>query len=200
MGSLSLITPPAVEPILLDEAKSHCKVEIDKDDALITALIIAARQHAENVTGRQFITATWALKLGCWPCWIDVPRAPLLNVPAVAITYLDTAGATQTLAINQYRVDAPVGPTAARGTIERAFGVTWPTLYSVSNNVTVTFTAGYGATPDTVPQAIKQALLLMIGHWYINRESVITGTISVQLPQAVDALLAPFRTWARQRQ
>jgi uncharacterized phiE125 gp8 family phage protein len=198
MGSLSLITPPEFEPITFDEAKAHCRVDVDDDDALITGLIVAARQHVENVTGRQLITATWALKLDCWPCWIDVPRAPLLSTPAVAITYLDTAGATQTLATNQYRVDAPVGPTASRGTIERAYGVLWPSLYGVSNCVTVTFTAGYGASPDTVPQAIRQAMLLMIGHWYINREDVITGTISVQLPLAVNALLAPYKTWARQ--
>src|SRR5687767_2465071 len=117
MGSLSLITPPEQEPITFDEAKAHCRVDVDDDDALISGLIVAARQHVENVTGRQLIAAEWALKLDCWPCWIDVPRAPLLIDPEndyeVVITYLDTAGATQTLAANQYRVDAPTGPTAA---------------------------------------------------------------------------------------
>lgn len=198
MASLSLITAPAVEPITFDEAKAHCRVDVDDDDALISSLIVAARQHVENVTGRQLITATWALTLDCWPCWIDVPRAPLLSTPAVAITYLDTAGATQTLATDQYRVHAPSGPTAARGTIERAYGVSWPSLYGVSNSVTVTFSAGYGASPDTVPQAIRQAMLLLIGHWYINRENVITGMTATELPQAVNALLAPYKTWARQ--
>lgn len=200
MASLTLVTAPSAgtEPITLDEAKSHCRIDVEDDDSLVTALIVAARQHVENATGRQLLTATWSLKLDCWPCWIDVPRAPLLTV--TSITYLDTAGATQTLATDQYRTNAPSGPTAARGTIEPAYGVTWPTLYGVSNAATVTFTAGYGATADTVPQAIKQAMLLTIGHWYINREHVITGTIVTQLPMAVGALLAPYRTWARQRQ
>jgi uncharacterized phiE125 gp8 family phage protein len=79
-----------------------------------------------------------------------------------------------------------------------AYGVTWPSLYGVPNAATVTFTAGYGATADTVPQAIKQAMLLLIGHWYIHRESVIVGAAPSEVPQAAKALLAPFKTWARQ--
>lgn len=196
MASLTLVTPPDVdvEPITLDEAKSHCRVDIDRDDALLTGLIVAAREQFELLTGRQVFTAVWALKLDGWPCWIDVPKAPLLSSPAVAITYLDTAGTTQTLATTQYRVDAPVGPTAARGIIEPAYGVTWPSLYLVSNNVTVTFSAGYGATRDAVPAMAKQAMLLWLLPEYQRR------TMTDDERRAFRARIAMFSTWARQRQ
>ncbi len=58
---LQLVTPPAEEPVSLEEAKLHLRVDFDEDDALILALISAARQAAETITGRQLITARWKL-------------------------------------------------------------------------------------------------------------------------------------------
>jgi uncharacterized phiE125 gp8 family phage protein len=52
--------------------------------------------------------------------------------------------------------------------------------------------AGYGGS-HTVPEPIKQAILLLVGAWFENREAVLTGTIVATLPFAVDALLAPYR-------
>jgi len=57
----------------------------------------------------------------------------------------------------------------------------------------VTFVSGYGAAA-AVPKAIKQALLLLIGHLYENREAVTTANLN-ELPMAVNALLYPYRVW-----
>lgn len=46
-----------------------------------------------------------------------------------------------------------------------------------------------GLTPD-----VEQAILLLVGHWYANREAVVIGTISTAIPLAVDRLL-----WYRKR-
>ena len=46
-----------------------------------------------------------------------------------------------------------------------------------------------GLTPD-----VEQAILLLVGHWYANREAVVIGTISTAVPLAVDRLL-----WYRKR-
>ena len=43
-----------------------------------------------------------------------------------------------------------------------------------------------GLTPD-----VEQAILLLVGHWYANREAVVIGTISSAVPLAVDRLLWP---------
>ena len=53
---LQLVTPPAEEPVSLAEARLHLRVDFTDDDALITSLIAAARQAAETLTGRQFVT------------------------------------------------------------------------------------------------------------------------------------------------
>lgn len=42
---------------------------------------------------------------------------------------------------------------------------------------------------------IWQAMLLIIGHYYSNRESVVTGTIATELPLGVEALLYRHRKW-----
>lgn len=208
MAFLTQITPPSPdrEPVTLAEAKAHCRVDHDVDDAVIWGLVIAARQHIEHVTGRQLLLATWALRLDTWPCWVDVPKPPLLvddeQDYGVTITYLDTAGNSQTLAADQYLVEAPSGPTCARGRIDPAYGVSWPSVYGAPNAITVTFTAGYGETADTVPAALKLALLQLVGHWYEHRETVIVSqfstTAATELPVTVKALLAPFKTWPRQ--
>jgi uncharacterized phiE125 gp8 family phage protein len=217
VASLSLITAPVLEPISVQEAKEHCRVDLTDEDALIDGYVQAARQHVETITGRALITQQWAMGLDWWPnasgrygragewgwChWIDMPKPPLINtVPLpVAITYVDTAGAPQTLATTQYRIDAPSGPTAGRGRIEPAYGVTWPSLHGVLNNATVTFWAGYGVSGDTVPRPIRQAMLLLVGHWYRNRESINIGNIVNELPQAVKSLLTPYITRSVQRQ
>jgi uncharacterized phiE125 gp8 family phage protein len=202
VASLSLVTAPVYEPISVQEAKEHCRIDLSDEDALIEGYAQAARQHIETITGRALITQRWALRLDGWPCWIDVPKSPLINTVdlPVVITYVDTAGAPQTLATDQYRIDAPAGPTAGRGRIEAAYGVTWPSLQSVLNSATVTFWAGYGTSGDTVPRPIRQAMLLLIGHWYRNRESINIGNIVNELPQAVSALLAPYITRSVQRQ
>ena len=57
------------------------------------------------------------------------------------------------------------------------------------------------ALPDPVDnallmtKAIEQGALLLIGHWYSSRETVVIGTITAELPMATNALWMPHR-WA----
>jgi hypothetical protein len=90
---------PAVEPLTLEEAKNHLRVDadIDEDDALINNLIAAARQDCEKFQNRAYITQTWELWLDAWPekDYIELPLPPLQE-PAV------TAGSFVTGAV--YRI------------------------------------------------------------------------------------------------
>jgi len=185
--ALTLASPPSVEPVSLAEAKAHCRVEHDEDDTLISALIPAAREHVEAVTKRVLITQEWTWKLDAFPCQFNMPKPPLQSVES--ITYVDSAGNTQTLDAAEYRVDNDCEP----GRITEAYDASWPTTRLVTNAVTVAFTAGYGQAGTDVPQPIRQAILLLIGHWYENRESVAVGVSVAELPQAVEALLSPYR-------
>lgn len=80
---LNIKTAPTVEPISLDEAKLHLKVDGSDDNALITAKIITARQLAEKETKRAFITQTIEMYLDSAPAEIEVPRPPLQSVDSI---------------------------------------------------------------------------------------------------------------------
>lgn len=192
---VSLVTGPAAEPVTLEEAKLHLRVELDfpNDDALIRAFITAAREAIENETGRTLVTSSWRGTLDSFPCsdWIDVPKPPLQSVSS--ITYVDNAGAVQTWASSKYLVDTPTGATSQRGRIGLAFGETWPVTQAQLNAVTIDFVAGYGAA-SVVPSAIKAALLLYVGALYEHREEQVAGVTVVQLPVGAKNLLLPYRT------
>ena len=155
------------------------------EDPLLSALILAAREHVEAFTRRALVTQTWDLKLDGFPSVIRVPRPPLQSI--TSISYIDSNGATQTWAAANYSVDTSSQP----GRIEPAYGISYPTLRGVPNAVTIRFVAGYGAAA-AVPQSVKQAILLFVAHLYENREPVSPAAMS-PVPMAFDALLWPHR-------
>lgn len=189
--ALRLYTAPATEPLTASEAKAHLRVEHSTDDTLITALIVAARQHAEDFTGRALITQTWELYLDAFPdCDDDVLYVPLPRLVSVtSISYVDTDGVTQTWNSTNYLVDAKSEPAR----ITPAYGVSWPTTRGQVNAVTMRFVAGYGAAVD-VPQTIKQAMLLIIGHLYEHREQLTDFEVFL-MPFAAETLLWPHKVF-----
>ena len=74
-----------------------------------------------------------------------------------------------------------------------AYGESWPSFTPYPTGaVRIQFTAGYNDIAN-VPQMVKQAILLLVGHWYENREATLAGTISREIEFAVHALLWPER-------
>jgi len=80
---LKLKTAPSAEPITLDDAKSHLKVDSADDNVLITAQITTARQFGERETKRAFITQTWKMYLDSAPAEIEIPKPPLQSVESI---------------------------------------------------------------------------------------------------------------------
>jgi len=156
--------------------------------------ISAARQYVETFTQRKLITQTWALKLNGFPCGdLVLPFSPVSSVTSV--TYVDTAGATQTWPADAtgYTTDLPTGPEAAPARVRPSYQVIYPQTRADINAVTVTFVAGYGAAASAVPAGIRSAMLLLIAHWDRNREAVNVGNIVNILPLGVDSLLWPYK-------
>lgn len=139
---LVLITPPDAEPITLGEAKAHCRVDGDSEDALLTTLIRAARLQAERETGRTIPAQTWKQTFDCFPDWyFRLSKPPLISV--TSIVYTDTAGASQTVSSSDYRVSVAVEP----GLIEPSYDAGyWPTARDILDAVAVTYKAGYAST------------------------------------------------------
>ncbi len=181
---LTLTSAPAAEPVSLAEAKLHCRVDLGDDDTLLTALITAARRLAEGQTGRALVTQTWKQTFDAFPlAAIALERPPLQSVTSVK--YLDSAGVQQTLDAGAYTVHT----SAQLGLVAPLPGTRWPTTQAHLEAVEVIFVAGYG-NAATVPQEIKQWMLLQIGHWYAHREAA--GEQLAPLPY-FDALLDAYR-------
>jgi len=172
-------TAPASEPLSLEEAKLHLRVENDDDDTLIGLLITAAREAVEKFLGRMIPERRFEIVLDRYP---EMPyRFPILPVKAVeSVTCFLEDGTEARLADGTFRLSAD------GSLLVDSWPDGTPRNYDA---LTVTVTAG----TDPVPAGWKQAMLLLIGHWYEHRESVNIGNITSVLPQGFEMLLWPDR-------
>ena len=176
---------PTDEPVTLDEARLHLRVDGTEEDALIASLICMAREACEMKARRSFCARTLDLHLTAWPAseQIEFADPPLQSV--VSIIYTDKDGNTATVQATDYVVYNAVEP----GLLVLKGTATWPSVDLMPGpSIVVRYVAGY-ATPAAVPTIYKQAMLLTIGHLYENREAVVVGTITNVLPQAAESLL-----------
>lgn len=183
------VTDAAIEPLSFSEARDHLRINCTDDAVYVNSLIEAARRYVEHETSRSLITTTWRLSLDCFPTcsWIEIHKAPLIAVSSV--TYVDTAGTVQTWDSANYEVDNDSEPCR----LSLAYSKVWPSIREQVNAVKVTFTAGYGSSGSNVPEGLKHAMKLMIGHWYETREAVTTEGTPHTVPMSVDSLLAGYR-------
>ncbi len=160
---------PAVEPVTLAEAKLWLRIDHSTEDALILELVASARREVERFCGRQLINSTRIWRLDHFPSdgVIRLDRPPLVSVSS--ITYVDTAGATQTWATDQYDVDTDSEP----GRITLAFNQSLPSDVrgGAANVVTITYVVGYGAARENVPETYKVAIKSLVADGYEHRES-----------------------------
>lgn len=179
---------PAAEPVTLAEAKIHLRVDNDDENSLITILIQAARELVEQRTGRSLINQTRVIKMDWFP---DSDTIYLTNGPVSSVTtvkyYIDEVLTT---------LDSAEYWTDFSSDIARIVVVdSWPTTDDRPNSVEITYVSGYGATSSTVPKPLKQAIYLILGHLYENRQQVIVGTggISVaEIPYGAEMLMSSY--------
>lgn len=150
--SLLQTVAPSVEPVSTEELKTWLGYGGTDQDTTFGGLIKAARSWAEDFTNRQFITATWQLKLDCFLPVISLPKIPLQSISS--ITYVDTENATQVLATSSYQYSVETGD------LTTAYNVSWPTVLNTLEPITITYVSGYGDDPHHVPEAIRTAIKL----------------------------------------
>lgn len=186
-----LITAPAVPLVSLEEAKAHCRVDHDDENAILTGLVTAATSLLDGysgVLGRALINQTWRVNLCSWPpCRIRLPLSPVSAISS--IKYFDAANVERTLNAANYALFEDALSSYAGWSSTASL----PSLFEREDAVAVEFVAGYGATTDKVPEAIRLAAKMLVGSWYEGRETTVVGTTAQTLPFAVDALISPFR-------
>ena len=169
---LTLVTPPAVEPVTLAEMKAHLRLQVDFDDPQVEGFIRAARIACEHELGQAFVATVFdwappqASSLRGYPwsaaCLDGVafspPRGPLLAVASVS--YLDASGST---------VVAPPSAYVVRpgrfGEIAPVVGQSFP----FGTPSVVRFTAGWGPDAASVPENIKLAVKMLGALYYRDR-------------------------------
>lgn len=169
-------------PIDLAVVKQHLKRFDDSDDTYINGLMVAAMQAAENATHRQIITAEWELLLDRFPAGlapIKLPRPPWQATNYVK--YYDTSGVLTIWSSSNYETAGYKEPAE----IWPAYGKVWPIARVKPGAVVVGFDSGYGDAFESVPTLLKHGMLMLIGHWYMNREAVTVGPQGFELPIGV---------------
>lgn len=193
---LILDTAPVNDPVTLEEVKEHIHVDFNDEDARIADFIKGATQRLDGrdgSLGRCLVTQTWNLTLDRFASEIAIPLPPCQSIDA--ITYVDPDGVTQTLAPSEYQAFA-LG-TVEGAKVRPAYGKSWPTIRNVPEAVTITFTAGFGDDPEDIPEPIRTAIKMRVGHLFEHRESVVIGSgFITETPDGAEDFVRDHKTWS----
>jgi hypothetical protein len=216
-----LITAPTSEPITLAQAKIWLNIPPTNtmDDALITGLIVAARQYCESETNRVFFPQTWQMTLDYFPLWFpngttgslktsqwivgaqlirDVaielpkPRCTATNDPTNGVTGVTITYYDQSGTQQTFPATSFTVDTTSEPARLMPNNGTWALAQIYRpGSIQITFTCGEW-TPTTIPQTIVTAMYLLVSYWYTNRNAVTPMTMTAA-PMGVDALLSDSR-------
>ncbi|WP_127145654.1 head-tail connector protein [Pelagibacterium montanilacus] len=184
-----LLAGPDEEPIALVRAKAWLRVEDDAEDGLIEALITAARIHIEGITGRALLAQSWRVVLDAWPGDGEV-RLPV--GPVIAITEVrthDGEGTPEEIDTEGFSFDAGAVPARllVPAQVQGAGGV------RARMGIEIDYVAGLATEPAEVPGDLIQALLVLVGYWYENRDAVIVAGAGAVVPAGFDRLVSRYR-------
>lgn len=184
----SISVAASFEPVTVAQARLHCRaVSGSEEDDWFDIAIQAAREMVEAWTNTQLCRVTLVQKLAAFPAGsrLRIARPPLSSVDH--IKYYDTSNELQTLSSSYYSVSIDSMP----GYVELGNSYAWPTTYIRDDAVIVTTQSGYGSEGQ-VPAPLRQAILMLVAHWYENREAVLTGSISKELEFAVASMVGAY--------
>lgn len=173
--TLELVDAPLKKPISLNEVKDQLRVEHTDEDLLINRLINVAIAYTDvkGVLGQAMITQKW----GQWIAANPPKEVRLLLGPVqgvTAIKYYDEDGVLQSDDYNNYDIFG----TESYTTISPKTNYSWPTTQQRSDAIKIEYEIGFGDNPSDVPETVRHALMLLIGHWYDNRENTQMDELS----------------------
>lgn len=186
MGSLSVVTPAAQEPLTLAEVKADRRINGSDDDAVLTQKIKAARAECEHFTHLTLMDQTLRLILDQFPPGpIPLPVWPVNSISQVQ--YVDGDGTTQTLASSEWVLVESRKPRL----LAPAFGKSWPVTRAYYDSVMIDIAVGYGTSSADVPADLVNAMLLMIGARDMVREDIVSGGSVSKVPRGAFDLMVP---------
>jgi len=187
MRSFTIDTANTTQVVTTAECKTHLRVDHSEDDTYIATLERAATATAEGITNRYFLNTTLNQFGDTWEELCTLFRSPVSSV--THIKYYDEDNNQTTLATSVYQKDLEQQPARIGLKPSQSF----PSLANRINAVECQYVVGYGSAASSVPEGIKQAILIMVGDWYENRQSVIVGRVVNQIPKTAEYLLNQYK-------
>ena len=187
-GDLVLVNDPATKVVSVDDIKAQLRIDSNDENDLLGYYIDAATDMAENYCNRHFITHQYKLYFN-----EKVDKASLIfpnctleeagsNKP---VNWVDENGAAQSS--DKAYIDAFSNPSLVY--LSSDFPNT--TLKdNAANTFYFWFNTGYGSASSDVPEAIKQAIKLIVADMYYFREDR-----KRQFPMASQILLQPYKCY-----
>lgn len=212
--SLRLITPHDPNDPVLTFREFLMHTRMDSDDASDVdseKKLKAAIRKIEHETGRALLESTWEWSFERFPCageagdrprkWIYL-ELPKMQVQSVSsIVYTNSAGVTSTFASSRYQLvggySKLANPTQVTysARIALKYNEQWPVEpLQWGEPVVVTFVCGWDV-PASVPDDLKNAIMLEAAHLLRDRESITVDRLALQsvpLARGVESLISPY--------
>lgn len=170
------------EPVTLETAKQHLRVFDTSEHSLIEIYIRAARQWVENFTGHILSPRSFVERFDAWGSYLTLYRRPVTAISSIAYDGVDEGDDQIPFTTFEYSTGQYPLLIYPEGT--------FPSLRT-NGYITVTYTAGYATTAE-VPEALVQAILLLVGHFYTIRAAASADSVE-EVPLAVRSLCQSYR-------
>ena len=185
--SLKVDTAATTPVFTTDQAKEFLKVDVSTDDTLIDNLVSAATESCQIYTNQYFINTIVTQYSDNWNGFYTLYKSPVASITHVK--YYDSNDSQQTLLSSNYILDNSSEPARIGIAVDGSL----PSLSSRINAVEVKYTVGHGTASTDVPEGIRTAIILTVGNWYENRQTVITGRTATELPLSSQYLLDQYK-------
>ncbi|MFB9951347.1 head-tail connector protein [Rhizobium puerariae] len=178
--------PPSAEPLTLADVKAHLRLDGPDEDALLDSLISTAREHLEREIGLCLLTQGWRLFLDRWPRdgVIRIAKSPVQAIHNV--TVYDADGTALEVPLEDHLLDGEGRPA-------RLWLRAPPEPGRAVNGIEIDFSAGYGEAGTDVPDTLKRAMSIHVGHMFAFRGAISPDQQPAGIPDGYERLIAPFR-------
>ena len=193
----SVVTAAQSEPLSLEQATEHVRIDSNDDLVYLNSLVSVAREYVDSVTGKVSVKTTFKVVAPSWHALINgsddalvipqrniysIPlfRAPLVSVSSVKY-YPPSTETLTTVSAGDYRVIT----LTDIGMVQ--FKETPPEHEDRPDAVQIEFIAGYSA-PCNVPPVLAHAQKMLVAHLYENRMPAAFTSIS-EIPYTLKAML-----------
>ena len=194
---LAILYQGHTEPVTLQEAKDFLAVDHDEHDSLISSLITAARQRAENYCNQSFVEKRYVLALDNYPRkgTIKLPRGPVRSI--ISVKY-NNGTEEVTLSSNKYHLNNYASP--AWILFKEPF-----TPADEPNSLKIQYITGFDSVSYIAdgneepafpfPEPVRTAIKMITRTMYDHRDDLVVGAAVNQIPKSSEYLLNDYRVF-----